>query len=91
MSAESCSKVRLLPDGPVREAREVRWTGHLLDLEVAVRENEPELHAGALVEIESGPKLYLGVVEQSRGAALCVSVEHALDRDALEWIQDAWG
>lgn len=60
---------------------------------VALVDLEPDAvapAAGASVEIECGPILFLGTVESRDGTHLRIDVEHSVDRRKLDWIQKVW-
>ena len=82
-------KLRSLPDGNFQEAEEAGWEGNMLHL--TLPEGQAGLSPGALAEIQSESKLYLGEVRQCDGSGMKVLVEHALDRQQLASMQDTWG
>ena len=49
-----------------------------------------ELRSADLVEITSLKTIYLGEVLYRQGKSLIVSVEHSIDRAALQAIQQVW-
>ncbi|MFY9725798.1 MAG: hypothetical protein WB579_20080 [Bryobacteraceae bacterium] len=81
-------KVRYLPDGGFLEARDAGWENTLFRVDLAG--SEDGFARGALVEIESGPMLYLGEVQQCSESGFTVRVEHSLDRQKLASIQNTW-
>lgn len=83
--------VRPLSSGEFREGLEAGWTGKVLDIDLVDDATTPELDPGALVEVKSGNRLYLGVLQTSHPSRVSVLVEHMLDRDEIEWISDVWG
>lgn len=83
--------IRLLPDGPMREGSEAAWTGRLLDIDFAGDPQSPALAPGALVEIQSETRLYLGVVQYGTESRLAVLVEHSLERKHVDDMQETWG
>ena len=72
-------RLRRLPDGEFQDGREAGWNERLLEIDVPGEGFFP----GALLEIECGPMLYLGELQQRRGSIHRVAVEHALDRARL--------
>ena len=88
MSDCSLMKLRSLPNGDVQKAKEVGWEGNML--QVTLADGQPGLSPGALAEIESATKLYLGEVRQCTGSAIKILVEHSLDRARLASMQDTW-
>ncbi len=89
MSDQARVRVRSLPDGEFVEGLEISRTGCVLELDLADRGRE--FSHGALLEIESGPVLYLGELQQGSGPGMVVLVEHSLDRTKLASIQENWG
>lgn len=81
-------KVRSLPDGGFLEGRDAGWEKTLLRVDLPGPKDG--FSRGVLVEIESGPMLYLGEVQQCSESGFTVRVEHSLDRDKLASIQNAW-
>jgi hypothetical protein len=88
MSDRSLMKLRSLPEGDFKEAREAGWEGNMLHL--TLPDGQPGLAPGVLAEIESDSKLYLGEVRQCDGSAMKILVEHSLDRARLASVQDTW-
>ena len=88
MSDSGMMRLRRLPDGEFRDGREVGWSKRFLEIDMP-GEGFP---TGALLEIECGPMLYLGELQQRSGSIHRVAVEHALDRVRLASIlQASWG
>ncbi len=89
MPERNTVKVRCLPDGAFLEGQNAGCEG--TSLRVDLPGPEDGFSRGVLVEIECGPMLYLGEVQQRSGSGFTVKVEHSLDRDKLASIQDTWG
>lgn len=91
MADEKRVKVRPLSAAEFREGLEVGWTGKLMDIHFVNNTAAPELRPGTLVEVQSAPRLYLGVLQENRGSDVSILVEHMLDRSEIHWIEDVWG
>ncbi len=90
MSEQKCVKVRPLSHPEFREGFEGCWTGKMLDIDFADAA-APEWDLGSLVEVESGTRIYLGVLQESGESGISILVEHMLDRGEIQWIPDVWG
>lgn len=88
MPEQNTVKVRYLPDGGFLEAQGAGWENTLFRVDLPGPEDG--FPRGALVEIESGPMLYLGEVQQRSEGGFTVRVEHSLDRQKLASIQNTW-
>jgi len=80
-------RVRRLPDGEFHDAAQISLEGRFLELNVTAE----ELSVGALLEIESGPILFWGELQQKNGVTAIVSIEHSLDTSRLQPIREVWG
>ena len=87
MPEQSAVRVRVLPDGSSEDASVIGWQGRLLELDLSGK----TFPLGTLVEIEHGPMVYLGELQQQKGSVLTVAVEHAVDSEKLKPIQETWG
>jgi len=87
MPEQIAVRVRVLPDGKSQDASIVGWNGRLLELDLP-GESYP---LGTLLEIEQGAMVYLGEVQQQRGPVLTMAIEHSVDRNRLQPIQEIWG
>jgi len=81
---------RRLPDGEPQPAVEQSLTGVLLRVELPPGPANRQFGSGTLVEVESPKMLYLGEVQSARDLLLSITVEHAVDREALASIQRIW-
>jgi len=59
-------------------------------LEVALQVESEEFGAGALVEAECGPMLYLGQVQSVSGRTVSVFVEHSLNLNDVAAFRKRW-
>jgi len=82
--------IRRLPDGEIQGGFERALKGALLEAELTSGAAGDMLDAGALVEVQSQARIYLGEVRTVRGATLSIWVEHIVDRAALTAIQRTW-
>jgi len=80
-------RVRRLPDGKFRDAAQISLEGRFLEVDVTGE----ALPLGALLEIENGPTLFWGQLQQIKGSSAIVSIEHSLDTSRLEPIREVWG
>jgi hypothetical protein len=80
-------RVRRLPEGDFRDALQVSTSGRFLELTLP---GEP-LPLGCLLEVEHGPSLYWGELQQLVGSTAIVCIEHSLDRSKLQPIGQIWG
>ncbi len=80
-------RVRPLPGGDFRDARQVSSNGRFLELNISGE----SLPLGSLLEIEQGSSLYWGELQQFVGSAALIYIEHSLDRSRLQPIGDIWG
>jgi hypothetical protein len=87
MSERVGVRVRRLPDGEFHDALQLSLEGRFLELET----QEETLPLGSLVEVERGPTLFWGQLQQVEGTCVTVSVEHSLDTSRLQPIRDIWG
>ncbi len=90
MSNETWVRIRPLSGTGYREGFETGWEEKILGIQFASGA-AAELAPGTLVEIESASRFYLGVVQESYGSGASILVEHMLERNEIEWIQDVWG
>ena len=88
MPERNTVKVRALPDGGFLEGWEAGWESSLLRVDLAGPRDG--LSRGSLVEIECGPMLYLGEVQQCSESGIITRVEHSLDRRKLASAHDTW-
>jgi len=79
-------RVRRLPDGPFHDALQISLEGRYLELDIT-----EELPLGSLLEIERGPTLYWGQLQQLEGTTATVWLEHWLDSSRLQPIREVWG
>jgi len=82
--------VRRLPDGAVRPALMESLERHQLLLAPLGDEPSPELETGALIEIQSDDAIFLGEILRRQDSQMVIAVEHAINREALAEIEDAW-
>jgi hypothetical protein len=83
--------VRRLPDLDPYPAVEMRLEGRHLQVEMESEASAATLASGnCLVEVDSAEMVYLGEVCGCHGNVLAVHVNHALDRDRLSRVQEAW-
>ncbi len=83
-------RVRLLNSDEVYAGSAAGWSGAVAEISLA---ESPAAHfvLGALVEMESEERLYMGVIEDMGPSAMSILVEHSLERSQLGWIQQVWG
>lgn len=91
MGEEKRIRLRVLPEGEIRDGWEAGWSGALLEIVFPDQSDGSVLPAGAPVEVHSEDRVYLGMLRESRPSGVSVEVEHSLDRHRLGWIQDVWG
>ncbi len=82
--------VRQLPEGDAFSAMLEALDHQLLRLNLLPENTALNLGAGALVEVNCSRTLFLGEVTARDGGRVTVRIEHALDRAALESIQQVW-
>lgn len=83
--------VRRLPELDAYPAVEIRREGRHLQIKMASEASAAALASGnCLVEVDSVEAVYLGEVRGGQGNVLAVHVSHALDRDRLSRVQEAW-
>jgi hypothetical protein len=87
MSPGMSTRIRFLPVGEPIEANQVAWEGANLFVDLPEEHRVP---VGSLVEVEAGPMLYLGEVQQWSESTARIMVEHSLDRAKLAAIHDTW-
>jgi hypothetical protein len=87
MSGQVEVRVRRLPDGAFREATQISLEGRFLELDIGGE----TLPLGALLEIENGPTLLWGQLQQRKGDSAIVAIEHSLDTSRLGPIREVWG
>ena len=90
MSEREQISLRQLPAGRVRRGFHCGLQGRMLEVEMASDEHAAGLDAGSLVEVDGERTLYLGEVYSRDGIRLVIAVDHAVDREELAAIQDAW-
>jgi hypothetical protein len=90
MAEASRVKVRVLPGGELWEAVETGWTGRVVHIEYTAQTLEIPPAVGVPVEIDTGTKVYLGILEDSTASGASVLVEHLLDSSNIEWIDRVW-
>jgi hypothetical protein len=91
MSDETWVRIRPLSGTEFREGFETGWQGKIVDIQFATNAAAPELPPGTLVEMESGSRFYLGILQESHASGVSILVEHKLERSEIDWIQDVWG
>ncbi len=79
--------VKRLPAGPECQAVVQSVSGRRLELESAGTAAWP---IGTLVEIHSASDLSLGEIKGRRDHVMVISVEHAVNQDALARIAQVW-
>ena len=82
--------LRRLPDGVAVRGRMERRGGDPLKVAVSADGIAAEFSVGSAVEIQCDRVLYFGEVVGVLGSAVVMEVKHALDRAALEALQEVW-
>jgi hypothetical protein len=82
-------ELRCLQDGARHRGLHRGLVGRLLSVEVTSVEDS-EVAAGSLVEVNWDKTTYLGQVYSRQGPVLVIGVEHALDRESLSTLREAW-
>jgi hypothetical protein len=91
MAEQNVITVRRLADLDPYPAVQMCWEGRLLRLELESDAGAVALAEGTcLVEVDSGEMVLLGEARGCQGRVLTVNVEHALDRNRLSRVQEAW-
>ena len=87
---ETPVRVRLLNSEESHAGFVSGWGGAVAEISLAEGATTRFI-LGALVEMESEERLYLGVIRGMRPFGLSILVEHSLERSQLGWIQQVWG
>lgn len=82
-------EIRCLPDGSWFRGLHRGLMGRLLSIQVADL-GASQFADGSLVEINWDKTTYLGQVYSRQDQVLVIGVEHAVDREPLSALQDAW-
>jgi hypothetical protein len=88
MSESSLVRFRRLPDGEFQPVKDATLDGNVLQFTLLDGQQSPT--SGALLEIESDAKVYLGEVRQCKGSVIKIVIEHILDRARLASMKDTW-
>jgi hypothetical protein len=83
-------RVRLLNSDEVHGGFAAGWSGAVAEISLA-EGSATHFVLGALVEMESEERLYLGVIEDMGPSGMSILVEHSIERSQLGWIQQVWG
>lgn len=78
------------PDSNSEDALLQSLTGPLMRVEMGNNRDGLNLKTGDLVEVNCPTTLFLGEVAARQGVSVTISVEHAVDRQALELIRQTW-
>ncbi len=81
--------VRRLPDGGLLAGMHRGLSGRLLSVEIT-NAADADFPDGCLVEVNWDRTTYLGQVYNRDGRTLVIGVEHAVERDSLSALQQAW-
>lgn len=90
MLPETPVRVRLLNGDEIHAGFVAGWSGAVAEISLS-EGAATHFVVGALVEMESEERLYLGVIQDTGLSVLSIRVEHSLERSQLEWIQQVWG
>jgi len=90
MSEREGVRLRQLPAGGFRHGFDAGFEGDLLHVEFASAGEAGEFPPGSTVEVEGARTIYLGEVYALEGTKLVIGVEHIVDRQALNAIQEVW-
>jgi hypothetical protein len=82
--------IRQLPNGERQPSRIESREANRLRVAVPPGTGSTEFAAGSLLEVQSEHFLYLGVILGWQDAVLLFAIEHAMERTALEAIQEVW-
>ena len=82
-------ELRRLPDGSWHAGFHRGLAGRMLSVEIK-DPGGPEFGDGSLVEVNWDKTTYLGQVYSRHDRIVVIGVEHALDRDPLSTVQEAW-
>ena len=83
-------RVRLLNSDEIHTGFLSGWSGAVAEISLP-EGSATHFVLGALVEMESEERLYLGIIQDMGPSAMSILVEHSLERSQLGWIQQVWG